>query len=72
MESEADEGYKYILNYQNHHTKMVTLRPLKTKRAEEVSHHLVDIFCTFGAPTLLHTDNGREFCNSVFICSILA
>ena len=46
-------------------TKFVQLRPTKTKRAEEVAYILVDIFCTFGAPTILQSDNGREFANAV-------
>ncbi|XP_046684717.1 KRAB-A domain-containing protein 2-like, partial [Homalodisca vitripennis] len=51
--------------YQDHLTKFVVLRPLKTKTADEVSDILLDIFCLFGAPYILHSDNGREFCNRV-------
>ena len=51
--SEKSGEFAYILNYQDHLTKFVTLRAMKTKRAEEVAHHLVDIFCTFGAPNIL-------------------
>ena len=51
--SEQSQGYAYILCYQDHLTKYVVLRPLKTKRAEEVAHNLIDIFCTFGAPNIL-------------------
>jgi len=29
--------------------------------AEEVAYQLVDIFCMFGAPSILQSDNGREF-----------
>ena len=46
-------GFRYILNYQDHLTKFVVLRPLKRKRAEEVAHHLLDIFCLFGAPNII-------------------
>ncbi|XP_060857765.1 KRAB-A domain-containing protein 2-like [Metopolophium dirhodum] len=65
MQSQPDAQFKFILNYQDHLTKFVLLRPLQTKRAEEVASHLLDIFLTFGAPVLLHSDNGREFVNSV-------
>ena len=51
--SEKSKGFAYILDYQDHLTKFIVLRPLKTKRAEGVAHHLVDIFCTFGAPNIL-------------------
>ncbi|XP_072400941.1 KRAB-A domain-containing protein 2-like [Diabrotica undecimpunctata] len=56
---------KFILNYQDHLSKFVSLRPLKTKTAVEVATHLVNIFCIFGAPSVLQSDNGREFVNSI-------
>lgn len=65
MQSESDGDYKFILNYQDHLTKFIVLRPLKTKTADEVSDVLLDIFCLLGAPYILHSDNGREFCNQV-------
>ncbi|XP_023214332.1 KRAB-A domain-containing protein 2-like, partial [Centruroides sculpturatus] len=65
MQSQADEEYKFILVYQDHLTKFVQLRPLKTKRAEEVAHVLLDIFTIFGAPSILQSDNGREFANNI-------
>ena len=65
MQSQRDGEYRFILNYQDHLTKFVCLRPLKTKTAEEVAYHLVDIFCDKGAPHILQSDNGREFCNEV-------
>lgn len=66
MQSERDGDFRYILNYIDHFTKFVSLRALKSKRAEEVADVLMDIFCERGAPTILHTDNGREFQNQVF------
>lgn len=63
MQSQRDGEYRFILNYQDHLTKFVCLRPLKTKTAEEVAYHLVDIFCDKGAPHILQSDNGREFSN---------
>lgn len=65
MQSQPDGDYRYILNYQDHLTKVVSLRPLKTKSAEEVAYNLVDIFCDKGAPRILQSDNGREFANKV-------
>ena len=57
----TSEGYKYILNYQDHLTKFVILRPLKSKNATEVNEVLLDIFTTLGAPEILQCDNGKEF-----------
>ena len=55
----------HYLPFQDHLTKFVNLRALKTKRAEEVAHNLLHIFADKGAPRILHTDNGKEFANSV-------
>lgn len=65
MQSQADGQYKFIMVYQDHLTKFVQLRALKSKRAEEVAYYLLDIFTIFGAPCILHSDHGREFANSV-------
>ena len=51
--------------YQDHLTKFCTLRPLLTKRAMEVALNLVDLFAILGAPSILHSDNGKEFVNEV-------
>ena len=37
------------MNYQDHLTKFVILRRLKTKRAEEIAFNLMDIYIIFGA-----------------------
>ena len=55
--------YRFILNYQEHLTKFVVLRPLKEKSAIAVTNELIDIFSLFGAPVILQSDNGREFKN---------
>jgi len=65
MQSEPDKDYRFIMNYQDHLTKFTILRPLKTKTAEEVAYQLMDIFCLFGAPCILQSDNGREFVNKI-------
>jgi hypothetical protein len=72
MQSQADDQYKFILVYQDHLTKFIQLRPLKSKRAEEVAHVLLDIFTIFGAPLILQSDNGREFANNTIneLCSM--
>lgn len=59
-----DGEFKFVLNYQDHLSKFVNLRPLKTKTAAEVAYHLIDIFCVFGAPSVLQSDNGKEFVNA--------
>lgn len=41
------------------------MKALKSKRAQEVAYNLLDIFTTIGAPNILQSDNGCEFCNEV-------
>jgi len=65
MQSQIFNEFKFIMNYQDHLTKCVLLRPLKSKRAEEIAFNLIDIYTTFDAPAILHSDNGREFVNNV-------
>ena len=45
--------------------KFVQLRPVTSKCAPEIGFQLLDIFSIFGAPSILQSDNGREFVNSV-------
>lgn len=71
LQSQADGDYKFIMVYQDHLTKFVRLRALKTKTAAEVAYHLTDIFSDIGAPIILQSDNGREFANSVRIHLVL-
>lgn len=65
MQSQPDNDFKFILVYQDHLTKFVQLRALKNKCAEEVAYNLIDIFTIFGAPSVLQSDNGREFSNQI-------
>jgi len=65
MQSQTDGEYRFIMVYQDHIIKFVRIRALKTKRAEEVAKHIIDIFCIFGAPMILQSDNGREFVNQI-------
>jgi len=60
-----DPPYRYILNLQDNCTKFCHLRTMCTKSAVEVANHCYHIFCEFGAPIVLHSDNGLEFRNQV-------
>jgi len=44
MQAQPDSEYKFILVYQDHCTKLVLLRLLIQKHAEEVVYVLLDIF----------------------------
>ena len=65
FQSQPNGNYKFILVYQDHLTMFVVSRPLQTKRPEEVTTELLDIFLFFGAPCILQSNNGRELCNKL-------
>lgn len=65
FESHTDDDYKFILVYQDLHTKFVILRALKSKSTSEVCEHIIDIFTLLGAPSVLLSDNGREFVDQI-------
>ena len=67
MQSQAEGDYRFIMNYQDHLTKFITLRALKTRKAEEVAYQLLDIFCDKGATHILQSGDGREFANLVSV-----
>jgi hypothetical protein len=51
--------------YQDHFTKFILLKPIKSKQAIEVAAALIDIWTIIGVPTILQSDNGKEFRNSI-------
>ena len=61
MQSCPDIGYTFILNYQDHNTKFLYLRPLKNKTERGVAFELLTIFLIQAAPMVLQSNNGREF-----------
>lgn len=65
LQSIPDGNFKFLLHYQDHLTKFSVLRPLVTKSAAEVASELYGIFCDFGCPEILQSDNGREFVNQI-------
>ena len=65
MQSQPDGDLKRILVYQDHLTKSVQLGLVKSKRAPGIVYQLFDIFSIFRARSILQSDNGRGFVNSV-------
>ena len=61
MQSQPDGDLRWSLVYQNHLTKFLQLRPVRSKRSPVIAYQLLDIFSFFGAPSILKSDNGREF-----------
>ena len=63
-----DGEYNWICHVIDHFTKYHILFPMKSKEAKEVATGLRErVFGYFGLPYILHSDNGREFANSVIV-----
>jgi len=60
-----DNEFRYVVHARDHFTKFSWAEPLKTKEAVGVAQFLHKLFCYWGTPTLLQSDNGREFVNKV-------
>jgi hypothetical protein len=60
-----DGDFQFFWNYIDHGIKKLTSIPLVAKRAASVSLALLTIFTEQGPPTILQTDNGSKFSNSV-------
>lgn len=43
MQSQNINYYRFIVNYRNHLTKFVVIKPLKTKQTEEIVNNLLGI-----------------------------
>ncbi len=61
----SKDGYNYILTVVDVFTGFVVLKPTKTKEMECIARCLWSIFCDFGTPRILQSDNGSEFVNQV-------
>ncbi|KRZ61241.1 KRAB-A domain-containing protein 2 [Trichinella nativa] len=60
-----DGKFNYVMTYIDHFSKFCVLRPLKSESSAEVAHNLLDVFLLIGAPSILQSENGREFVNSL-------
>lgn len=62
---ETKDGHNYVLILTDIATRFVCLAALKDKSAISVAQGLYPMFCNFGFPKILQSDNGTEFVNSV-------
>ena len=58
--------FKHICHVCDHFSRFSWAKALTSKRAVEVAAYLFDLFRFLGSsPTILQSDNGKEFCTSV-------
>ena len=62
---ESRQGNRHLLVVVDIATRFCLLRPLKNKMAETVVKALLQIFCDFGVPRIIQSDNGTEFVNEL-------
>ena len=52
---------KYLLVMQDYFTKWADAKPIKDQTAATISAELVKLFCTYGIPEIIHSDQGANF-----------
>ena len=67
------KGNKYVLIIGDYFTKWIKAYPMSDMEATTVAKCLYDFICRFGAPDLLHTDQGRNFESALIskLCKLL-
>lgn len=62
--SNENDGFSWILVIVDIYSKYGIARKLCSKSADNVCRELENVFYTFGPPTILQSDNGKEFSNT--------
>ena len=72
MQSKRDPPYKYICRVVDHFMKFHCLFPLINKCTKEIFKGLVEkVLRIFGLPTILHSNNRKEFVNDIIKATLL-
>ena len=61
----STKNNRYLLVIQDYFIKWAEARPLKDQTAVRIKAELVKLFCTYGIPEIVHSDQGRNFESSV-------
>ena len=62
---DENKGHTFIINIIDCFSKFMWARPLITKSADEVIKNIEAVIFLNGPPEIIHTDNGKEFINSL-------
>ncbi|GBC52214.1 KRAB-A domain-containing protein 2-like [Rhizophagus irregularis DAOM 181602=DAOM 197198] len=57
----SDNDFKYILHVRDHFSRYSWAKPLTSKEPAAIAGILYEIFCQFGPPIILQSNNGKEF-----------
>ena len=61
----STKNSRYLLVIQDYFTKLADARPLPDQTAIRVTAEQVKLFCTYGIPEIVHSDQGRNFESSI-------
>eukprot|EP00731_Ephydatia_muelleri_P010889 Em0005g1475a len=61
----STKNNRYLLVIQDYFTKWADARPLPDQTAIQITAELVKLFCTYGVPEIVHSDQGRNFESSI-------
>ncbi|KAL5477567.1 hypothetical protein EMCRGX_G024380 [Ephydatia muelleri] len=61
----STKNSRYLLVIQDYFTKWADARPLPDRTAIRITAKLVKLFCTYGIPEIVHSDQGRNFESSI-------
>lgn len=62
---ETDDGYIGICVMTEYLSKLVFVRPIKSKTAVEIAEKVIEYICQYGPPKILMSDQGNEFNNQI-------
>ena len=59
------QGNNYVLVIVDYFSRFTVLKAVPTKDSYTIARSLLETFCLFGFPKVVHSDNGSEFVNEV-------
>ena len=62
----SNRNNRYLLVVQDYFTKWPEAIPIPDQTAERISKEMVKLFCTYGIPDIVHSDQGQNFESTIF------
>ena len=68
----SSNNNRYLLVVQDYFTKWTEAIPLPDQTATRITAELIKLFCTYGHPDILHSDQGRNFESTILAQTLQA
>ena len=62
----SNRNNRYLLVVQDYFTKWPEAIPIPDQTAARITKEMVKLFCTYGIPDIVHSDQGRNFESTIF------